>query len=326
MKVNLPETYEDDTNQTGQSHYEIRIQDSFYSTPNRPRSKAYNDMKEASLQKKLAKEKKKLYRASKKNKNHPDPELIPNTIPWAVSNTKKLGVLNLSRMDLDSLPDTVFDQIPGTARIINIAFNRFHHLDQRICDYVLVQRLVANANFLSSIPYSISRMTALKKLDLARNKLNHLPDAFSPLRLLEHVDLSDNLLHHLPPSFSTLNLTNLNLSRNKFSVPPPLHPMETLIDLDLSSNQLESIPDNWSNLAHLITLDLDHNKIPVFPSAILESCLDLITLRLKHNPIQMSTLQIIPAYHQFDQRRQTKLKRQIDNGTITLQDLNPADD
>lgn len=329
IRVHNPEDYEDDTNQTGLSHYEIKIQDKFYSAPNRQRSKAYTDQVNADKAKKAAKAEKKAEKAAKKKKKKDKDSdvLIPNTVDWAIDNTKKLGILNLSKMDLDSVPDAVFESMPGTARIINISFNRISQLDRRLCDYVLVQRLIANGNFLSSIPQSISRMTALKKLDLARNKLKSLPDAFEGMRHLEHVDLSENMLNELPPSFATLNLTALNLSRNKFSIAPlEVASMEWLMDLDLSANQLTAVPDEYMALRHLIALKLDSNSISDFPDSMLQLCTELVTLRLRNNPIKMSVLECKEPYAAFSERRQIKFKRQLDAGTLALQDLNPADD
>lgn len=330
LQINNPENFEDNTNQTGLSDVEMRIQDSYFAAPTRLRSKAYTDALEADRARRVAKAEKK---AEKKNKkkgkkkhNSDEPELIPNTVPWAIENTKKLGILNLSKMNLAQFPEVVFESMPGTCRIINISFNRITELDTRVCDYVLVQRLIANGNFLSSIPKSICNMTALKKLDLARNKLTALPDAFAGMRFLEHVDLSDNLLNELPPSFSTLELTALNLSRNKFTVAPlEIASMEWLMDLDLSGNQLTGVPDEYMSLSRLIGLNLDSNRISDFPNVVLQLCDELLTLRLRDNPIRMHVLEAKESYAMFNERRRLKLKRQIDSGTIKEADLCPAD-
>lgn len=329
IKRNKPEDYEDNTNQTGQSHYELRIQDSFYSTPNRPRSKAYTEAVEAANAKKVAKAERKAEKEAKKKKKTKDEDNtnpLPNTVEWAVENTKKLGILNLSKMDLESIPDIVFESLPGTARIINMSFNRITDLDKRLCAYVLVQRLIANGNFLSSIPHCISKMTALKKLDLARNQLTSLPDAFDGMLHLEHVDLSDNQLETLPTTFANLNLTALNLSRNKFThAPIELASMSWLMDLDLSCNQLTSIPNEYMSLRQLIALNLDSNKLCDFPDAILQTCTELVTLRLRDNPITMSHLESKESYCHFSHRRQIKFKRQLDSGAVSASDLFPAD-
>lgn len=330
IKVFHPEDYEDDTNQTGQSHYEMRIQDSFFSAPSRVRSKAYTAAKEAENAKKQAKAERKAEKAAKKKskskKGADTPELVPNTVPWAIENTKKLGILNLSKMQLENVPDQIFESLPGTARIINISFNRITQLDTRICDYVLVQRLIANGNLLASIPQNIVRMTALKKLDLASNKLTSLPDAFRGMSVLEHVDLSDNMLSELPPSFSKLQLTALILSHNRFTeAPSQITSMEWLMALDMSHNQITGVPQSYMSLTQLTALNLEHNKISDFPDVVLQMCVELVTLRITDNPIRMQTLEAKASYADFAERRRVKLRRQLDAGTITEADLMPCD-
>ncbi|CDF38927.1 Leucine-rich repeat-containing protein [Chondrus crispus] len=307
----------------------MRIQDSFFSAPNRNRSKAYTAAKEAENAKKQAKAERKAERAAKKKrkskKGTDTPELVPNTVPWAIENTKKLGILNLSKMQLESVPDEVFESLPGTARILNISFNRITELDTRLCDYVLVQRLIANGNLLSSIPQNIVRMTALKKLDLASNKLTSLPDAFTGMRVLEHVDLSDNKLSELPPSFAELQLTALSLGRNAFTTAPlQVTSMEWLMALDLSHNQITSVPESYMSLTQLTALNLEHNKLADFPNVILQMCVELVTLRLTDNPMRMAALEGKASYVDFAERRRTKLRRQLDAGTITEADLLPC--
>lgn len=325
LSVNNPENYEDGTNQTGLSHHEMKIIDSFYSVPDRPRSKAYNEARQAARQKKSAKKEARESRRYAKKNNMPQ-NYEPHSIEFAMENTKKLGILNLSKMNLSDIPDLVFESIAGTARFINLSNNQLCELDTRFCDYVLVQRLTANGNLLNSIPTSISRMTALKKLDLANNQLKSLPDSFASMKYLEHVDLSENQLTLLPPSFTCLNLTDLKLNHNQFEIfPSQISTMEWLLDLDLSFNRITTIPDDMASLPRLISFNLDHNDILDFPNSILHSCTALVTLRLRGNPMTLNSLQEKAAFDQFDARRKLKLKRQLDAGTVLEADLIPAD-
>lgn len=330
LQVNNPENYEDETNQTGLSHYEMRIMDSFYSAPVRPRSKAYTEAQEADQSRRTdrvdRRAAKKERRASRSSKKKAPVEHEPNTVGWALDNTKKLGILNLSKMDLSEVPAEVFDSMPGTARIINISCNRLTTLDERLCDYVLVQRLIVSANLLTSIPITISRMTALKNLHLARNKLTDLPDAFSGMRFLEQVDLSENHLSSLPASLMTVNLKALNISKNNFSeAPVEISTMEWLMNLDMSHNLLKRVPAEYGALHQMIGLNLDNNDISDLPNEILETCTELVTLRLRANPITMSVLEEKQSYSQFNARRNMKFRRQLDSGTISEADLLPAD-
>lgn len=331
IRVINPENYEDDTNQTGLSHHEMKMIENFYSVPSRPRSKAYTEQVEAERERRAARaerraEKRERRKSKSKSNSSQTPQPEPNSIGWVIQNTHKTGILNLSRMNLSEIPAEIFDSMPGTARIINISCNRITELDIRVCDYVLVQRLIANENLLTSIPTTISRMTALKKLHLASNNLTTLPDSFSGMRVLEQVDLSSNQLDSLPPSLTALSLTSLNISRNNFTnAPGEISSMEWLMDLDISFNRLTSVPVEYSSLNHLITLNLDNNNIRDFPDKILEACSELLRLRLRANPITMSILEGKESYRQFNARRSLKFKRQLDAGSISEADLLPAD-
>lgn len=329
IRSSKPEDFDDDSNQTGLSHYEIRMQERFYSVPEIPRNKHYQAAKEADAAKRVAKAERKAEKAASKKtrkkskkKSEEQTEVVPHTVEWGLLNAKKVGVLNLSKMDLSSIPDQVFDSVPGTARVINLAFNRMTELDKRLCDYVLVQRLMMTGNFLQSIPHDISRMTALTKLDLARNKLTALPDAFGNLKSLKDVDLSDNLLTELPPSFSFLTLKTLDLSRNKFTIAPiQIASMQSLTTLNISANSLIAVPDEYMALRNLRELNLDSNKISDFPNGVFALCVELVILRLRQNPIVKTTLEGKESYITFEQRRQVKVKRQIDHGSLSDADL-----
>ena len=251
---------------------------------------------------------------------------MPHTVPWAIQNARKLGVVNLSKMGIDTLPEELFEKIPGTARIFNLSGNCLTELDSRLCDYVLVQRLIANGNCITAIPPAISRMTALRKLHLAGNRLTTLPDAFAAMQQLEHVDLSDNELSSLPPSFAALDLLVLNLASNRFAIAPPqLETMEWLERLNMSNNQLTHIPEAWMSLSKLKALELNNNSIADCPNVILQLCPDLEVLTLRKNTIKMHVLEAKEPYQEFEQRRRLKLKRHLDAGTTTLEDLQPAD-
>ena len=329
LSVDAVETYEDDCNQTGLSEYEMNKMDKFYHAPHRRRGRAYLEMKEADIAKKEERRAKKEQRRSKrrsKGKQDESEAPAPNTVAFAIQNAKRLGVLNLSKMELQIVPEEVFDAMPGTARIFNISHNELQALEPRMFDYVLVQRLIANHNRLASIHPGIQRMVALKKLDLAHNLLSIVPDCFASLRHLELVDLSGNKLEALPPSFAQLDLTDLNLSKNAFKVAPPqIESMTGLIELDLSENEIETVPEAWMSLTRLISLKLDKNKITDFPNVILQLCADLITLSLRGNPIKMNVLEAKDAFALFEERRGLHLRRQVEAGNLKMEDLEPAD-
>ena len=181
LSVDAVETYEDDCNQTGLNEYEMNKIDKFHHAPHRRRGRVYAEMKEADILKKegrcAKKEERRSRRRSKGKKDEVEPPAT-NTIAFPIQNAKRLGMLNLSKMELQYLLEEVFDAMPGTARIIIISQNDLQALEPRLFDYVLVRRLIANNNWSASIHRGLQRMAALKKLDLAHNQLSIVPDSF----------------------------------------------------------------------------------------------------------------------------------------------------
>lgn len=79
------------------------------------------------------------------------------------------------------------------------------------------------------------------------------------------------------------------------------------------------------SFTQLVGLNLERNKIADFPNIILQLCIELVTLRLRENPIRISVLEAKESYPQFSERRRLKLKRELDAGTIAEADLFPCD-
>jgi len=104
---------------------------------------------------------------------------------------------------------------------------------------------------LTSLPDSISKLTALQKLDLSDNRLRELPDSISKLTALQKLDLSDNRLRELPESIGKLTaLQKLDLSDNRLrELPESIGKLTVLQWLDLSGHRLQKLPDSISKLA-----------------------------------------------------------------------------
>lgn len=326
----------EDCNQTGQSIYEMRIQDSYFSTPARTRPREYVQMQEADQsrrdsraakkqEKRASREVRKEENLRRKGKAAPPPP-DRGTVQYAIQDAKRIGVLNLCRMGLDRVPDVVFEDIPGTTRVINISFNNLDSLDPKFTEFVLVQRLVLNGNFLQTLPSSIVKMTELRTLDLARNKLAQLPDVFASMTRLENVNLSDNHLTSLPDSFASLSLVTLNLSGNSITVPPRvIEAMYSLEKLFLNKNRIVAVPPAWSSLPHLQTLNLDENFIADLPDIFLSECQTVFDLSIRRNPLKMSRLRSKPSWCVYEARRLAYFRHRIDNGSKSLEDLDVAD-
>ncbi|KAJ3116175.1 hypothetical protein HK100_001142 [Physocladia obscura] len=124
------------------------------------------------------------------------------------------------------------------------------------------------------IPFEISNLENLKRLNLSNNRLSGpIPWQLGLLKNLTLVDLEHNLFSgaHIPAEFSMLvNLASLNLSNCGFcgEIPPTFGRLKSLCELDLSWNNLEGrIPAELGNCTNLTELNLACNqlvgKIPV---------------------------------------------------------------
>ena len=116
------------------------------------------------------------------------------------------------------------------------------------------------------------------------------PGVFADLEKLINLNLSHNFLSSLPGDFSIglKNVLELDLSSNLFTELPKLS-LPLLGYLYFTSNKVLSVETTYFkefvDINHLNTLDLSHNKISIFPSAIFTKLLDIYNLNLAFNNI-----------------------------------------
>lgn len=332
------EAHDEEYNQTGQSLYEIRKQEQYSSVPNRARPDDYLAAVDSDRQrrqskaarkseKRASREERKSERQIRRGKADPVVRTIERgTVDYAVSDAKRIGVLNLAKMHLAAVPDNVFDDLPGTTRLINVSENNLTAIDTRFTEFVLVQRFIANDNSISTVPSVISRMTALRKIDLANNQLTALPESFTAMPHLEHIDLSSNGLSTLPDSFASLNLISLRLSNNNFTAAPRvIEAMRSLQEIYLDNNKIVAVPATWAALTLLFKLALDVNHIADFPDEILERCTELHNLSIRGNPLTAARLESKPSWNAYQSRRLLFHKYRLDQGTVTMDELRITD-
>ncbi|KAF9613266.1 hypothetical protein IFM89_006765 [Coptis chinensis] len=101
--------------------------------------------------------------------------------------------------------------------------------------------MLANNNFLGTIPKTISKIYRLLLLDLSQNKFsgNTFP-SFGPDALLAYGDVSSNRLSDEVPVNFALETKILALGQNEFSAPLPqnLSSPSELEHLDLHNNNI----------------------------------------------------------------------------------------
>ena len=262
--------------------------------------------------------------ANMEMQNHPDNKCgvihACKRIQEAVSDATQ-QVLNLSFLNLSSLPDAIF-RIPHL-KTLDLACNKLtsfslSHMKNLVSLDLTCNELTSfslshmpkltSINLKSNqlISFSFSHVENLVSIDLANNRLPSF--SLSHMKNLVSLDLSCNKLtffslSHMKnlvsinlaknqlPSFSLSHmpkLTSLNVKFNQL-ISFSLSHVENLVSIDLAKNQLTSFP--LSDMLKLASLDLGQNQFTSFSLSHVEN---LISLDLEHNRLTSFSLSHMP--------------------------------
>lgn len=142
-----------------------------------------------------------------------------------------------------------------------------------------------------SIPFSISQLTNLTRLDLSSNQLSGpIPASLGDLSKLTWLNLRGNQLSGpIPPELQQLSrLTVLDLGKNELSgiIPAGLGSLSDLTELGLGWNELSgSIPSELGSLSKLTILKLIDNQLTGGIPAELGELSELTDLSLSFNEL-----------------------------------------
>ena len=129
----------------------------------------------------------------------------------------------------------------------------------------------------------------VRKLTLSRQNLQSLPPTIGDAQWLGTLNLSHNSLSILPNSLATLQrLEHLDLSFNpltNFSLPQEFSNLKALKTLNLSVTQLTTLPSSFVGLTSLESLLIDNSKLDTLPPNI-GGLASLGSLRLVNNKLQ----------------------------------------
>ncbi|CAN4111118.1 unnamed protein product [Withania somnifera] len=149
-------------------------------------------------------------------------------------------------------------------------------------------------NFTGSVPYRITRVDPLMRLDLSDNHLSgKIPDWWDELQLLHVVDLSgNNLSVHIPssicspPSFFWVRLSRYNLFGE---LPKSLRNCKSLLTVDIRENKINRTIPEWfgESLLSLQKLSMTDNMIGEIPNEI-TGLSALGTLNLSWNQLSVT--------------------------------------
>lgn len=179
----------------------------------------------------------------------------------AVIRIKKFAFINkpcldLSNLQLSSLPNIFLEDLSGAYRFLNM------------------QELNLKDNKLTFLPESIKNLKSLQKLNLEGNQITALPkEALEKLITLHVLNLKGNQIAVLPE----------NIFDN----------LKALLNLDLGNNQIRELPENIFDHLKLNTLSLKANELKALPKSFNKLLPSLRMLNLKDSLISKDDLKMI---------------------------------
>ncbi|CAN8285415.1 unnamed protein product [Cochlearia groenlandica] len=193
----------------------------------------------------------------------------------------------------------------------------------------LLMLLSISHNNLTILPSSLGSLTSLRLLDVSNNKLTSLPNELGHLRQLEIFKANNNrqiiklLLFTLLNSSERQKLSSFShFEANQFSslsvfyrisgVPDSIGNCSFLMEVDLSANIVSVLPETFTKLRNLKTLELNNTGLKALPSDMFKMCLQLSTLGLHNTEITVEFLRQCEGWDDFDERRRTKHQKQLD--------------
>lgn len=154
-----------------------------------------------------------------------------------------------------------------------------------------LKKLVLNRNNLSTLPSSISNLTALENFD-CNNPLTELPPSFAKLKNLQQLGLNGHMFAVFPQVIFSLNkLSTLYLSTHykspaKLSALPDLFgQLPDLKELGIENAGLSSLPMSISTLKKLERANFSYNQFTTFPQALAANP-HLVFVPFTNNPLQ----------------------------------------
>ncbi|PAA54967.1 hypothetical protein BOX15_Mlig033276g2, partial [Macrostomum lignano] len=146
------------------------------------------------------------------------------------------------------------------------------------------------------LPAGVDRLVRLEWLFANSAGLRVVPDRIGKLQRLEHLSVNRNRLTHLHGELCTVaSLKSLHARHNAITaggIPDTLFQTADMQVVDLSHNRLRSFPTALEGSRSLMVLNLSHNRIEQVPVDLFVNCTDLMYLDLSHNALQQIPAQL----------------------------------
>jgi Leucine-rich repeat (LRR) protein len=197
-------------------------------------------------------------------------------------------VLDLSRKSLKELPSTLLEfknleeivlgenpnlDLFGAFQLLS-KLKKLKELDlaeandsipYNISTLTYIEKLNLEKNHLTSIPEGVKKLTRLRELSLWDNKINTISLQSGDLPNLEEIELGLNKLEIFPDDLSLIStLKKVSFFYNSISnISPVIKELVRLEDLNFRGNKLRTLPPELGELKALKKLDLGENQLSV---------------------------------------------------------------
>ncbi|XP_029169466.1 LOW QUALITY PROTEIN: chaoptin [Nylanderia fulva] len=204
-----------------------------------------------------------------------------------------IKVLDLSYNNISDIMKYYFKPVEYSLTHLYLSNNQLRNITQTVFGNMPhLQWLDLRRNDVSEVDFDCFKNTRnLQVLFLSWNEITDIPaEALRPLKKLRIVDLSHNRLRTLPDNvFAECNIESLDLSHNQFTRLPiksmSLISAASLTNLDMSWNVLSGIhsTDTIFRLRSLVWMDLSYNRLVRLDDGVFSELPHLVHLDLSHN-------------------------------------------
>lgn len=223
-----------------------------------------------------------------------NPRFDVDYIPEEISNLKKLEVISVEGINVDSLLNKIGklenlkrlklslceikripEDIGKLSQLESLAVSHNYGLKDGL-EYIFkltnLKSLVLEYCHLDAIPKGIGNLNQLTALNLESNNIQQLTEELCCLKKLESLNIKRNKLRNLPDNISNLkSLKRLEADSNMIeTLPDSFTDLEKLEEVNLMDNKLNEIPKNINKLTNLKACNFGKNEISRLPFSILE--------------------------------------------------------
>ncbi|KAK9377973.1 uncharacterized protein V1513DRAFT_435774 [Lipomyces chichibuensis] len=214
---------------------------------------------------------------------------VSNDVRRRIREARKTGTLQLSKLELSSVPDEVYELLENGHQ------NGVSHSKRK--SITELTAFVATHNSIERLDGRFPDVfSCLVSVDLRHNGLRKIPLSMNKLHSLNALNLSANRLTNesLSVLFTISSLVDLDIQANRFDgeIPSCFCNLVSLEALNVNDNEFSSVaPTAFTALCNLQKLSIKSNKLRRFPFDSIEN-VPIVELDLSYNKISGSLISI----------------------------------